>query len=165
MVLSYLHVLIEKVCPIDGVSYLGNNEYRIDYKAEATEEQKEAALAIIENWPLLQAKEDKLNSIAKQWADLESAGWDCGNGHLGLAATDVALLSGAFSLAKEAAALGLPIPSLITIENNQIDFNNIQEMTMLMLQYGAARAEMSKQFAARRRAVEAATTIEEVNGI
>ena len=114
---------------------------------------------------LSQSKARKLQEINNQWNAIETAGWDCGQGHLGLSAEDVALLSGAFALAKEGAALGLPLPSLVTQENNQIDFATIQEMTQLMLMYGAARSQMSTEFAARRRQVAAAVTVAEVEGI
>lgn len=116
-------------------------------------------------YPLEQVKLNKLTQINQEWHELEIAGWDCGQGHLGLSAEDVALLSGAFALAKEGAALGLPLPSIVTQENNQIDFATIQEMTQLMLMYGAARSQMSTEFAARRRQVAAAVTVAEVEGV
>ena len=77
----------------------------------------------------------------------------------------MALLSGAFTLAKEAAALGYPIPPLVTLEDNLINFASIQEMTALLLQYGAARSAMSVNFAERRKAIENATTLEELEAI
>ena len=57
---------------------------------------------------LSQAKARKLELINSQWAALEKTGWDTGlpQGHLGITPNDVALISGAFSLAKEAANLG-----------------------------------------------------------
>lgn len=116
-------------------------------------------------YTLERAKQNKLAAIESEWMQLEATGWDCGNGHLGLSASDVALYSGAFALAKEAAALGLPIPPIITKEDNQINFASIQEMTALLLQYGAARSLMSADFAARRRAVHEATTIAQLESI
>lgn len=160
-----LHEAIEKVCPIFGVSDSGNGNYQISYREEATEKQKTEAEEIVKNWPLITAKGLKLSSIESEWQQLEATGWDCGQGHLGLSASDVALYSGAFALAKEAAALGLPIPPIITKEDNQINFASIQEMTALLLQYGAARSLMSAEFAARRRAVHEATTAEQLESI
>lgn len=117
------------------------------------------------SYSLEEVKRNKLAFIESERISVESLGWDSGRGKLGFSPNDVALLSGAFSLAKEAANLNLPLPSIISIENFEIDFNNIQEMTTMLLQYGAARAEMSKQFAAKIRAVEQATTVEEVLSI
>jgi hypothetical protein len=115
---------------------------------------------------LEQAKSNKLQNIEQEWRDLEILGWDSGQGYyLGITPSDVALLVGVFSLAKEAAALGLELPHLISMANTPISFSTIQEMTMLLLQYGQARSNMASSFAARRKAVADATTIEELGVI
>jgi hypothetical protein len=116
--------------------------------------------------PLSQAKATKLQLINSQWTALEKTGWDSGEGfNLGITASDVALLVGVFSLAKEAVIMNLPIPSIIAMNNSVVNFSTIDEMTLLLLRYGAARSQMSEDFAAKRRAVEAATNIEEVESI
>jgi hypothetical protein len=119
------------------------------------------------NISLEQAKQNKLQSIDSEWAELEKTGWDTGlpQGHLGITPSDVALISGSFALAKEAANLGLPLPSLVTIENNELSFNSITEMLQLMLLYGQSRSQMSMEIASKRKAVENALTIEEVEAI
>ena len=115
---------------------------------------------------LTEAKRIKLLEIEDSWKKLESAGWDSGaKFNLGITSSDVALLVGVYVLAKEASALGLPIPSIIAIDNSSVQFATLEEMTTLMLRYGAARAEMSSSFALKRKAVEEATTVEEVNAI
>lgn len=115
---------------------------------------------------LSQAKARKLQDIDNEWFNLEKNGWDSGQGfNLGITPSDVALLVGVFSLAKEAAALGLKLPNLISMTNTPISFTSIEEMTTLLLQYGQARSNMASSFAARRKAVEDATTIEEVGVI
>lgn len=63
------------------------------------------------------------------------------------------------------AALNLPLPQIIALDNTAISFNSIDEMVQLLLQYGSARAQLSSVFANRRKAVEDATTIEEVGVI
>jgi hypothetical protein len=117
--------------------------------------------------PLSQAKARKLELINSQWIALEKIGWDTGlpQGHLGITPSDVALISGSFALAKEAANLGLPLPSLVTIENNELSFNSITEMLQLMLLYGQSRSQMSMEIASKRKAVENALTIEELEAI
>lgn len=82
--------------------------------------------------------------------------------YLGITPSDVALIVGVFSLAREASAMGLPLPGLISMENNTIEFEIIQDMTVLLMNYGKARSDMAKEFAARRKAVSDATTIEQV---
>jgi hypothetical protein len=115
---------------------------------------------------LSQAKARKLQAINNEWISLEKTGWDSGQGYyLGITPSDVALLVGVFSLAKEAAALGLELPHLISMANTPISFSTIQEMTLLLLQYGQARSNMASSFAARRKAVADATTIEELGVI
>ena len=112
---------------------------------------------------LSQAKARKLQEINNGWIALEKAGWDSGQGyHLGVTPSDVALLVGVFSLAKEAAALGLPLPSLVSMANTPVVFSTIEEMTMLLLQYGQARSAMASEFAARRKAVQDANMMEEL---
>lgn len=120
----------------------------------------------IEPNSLDEAKELKQISINNEWITLEKTGWDSGQGYyLGITPSDVALLVGVFSLAKEAAALGLELPHLISMANTPISFATIQEMTTLLLQYGQARSNMASSFAARRKAVSDATTIEQVGVI
>jgi len=115
---------------------------------------------------LAEAKRIKLLNIEDAWQKLESAGWDSGaKFNLGITPSDVALLVGVYVLAKEASALGLPIPSIIAKDNSSIQFATLAEMTTLLLRYGAARAEMSSTFALKRKAVEAATTLEEVTAV
>lgn len=112
---------------------------------------------------LSQAKARKLQELNREWTAVEKTGWDSGKGyHLGITPADVALIVGVFSLAREAAAMGLPLPGLISMENNTIEFETIQDMTVLLMYYGKARSDMANAFAARRKAVENATMIEEI---
>lgn len=111
------------------------------------------------------AKQEKLSSIDFQWFTALQTGWDCGQGHLGMSAEDVALLTGNFALAKESAAMGGPIPPLVTKENNIITFDSIQDLTMMMLSYGQARSLLSIEYAKKRKTVQGATTIQELEAI
>ena len=164
--LIVLHEKINSIVPIQGISDNGDGTYRVDYLAEPTAEQLILVNQAIANYPLIVIKQEKLKQIDAEWVTLEQTGWDSGQGfNLGIASSDVALLVGVFSLAKEAAAMGLPIPSIIAMNNSVVNFSTIDEMTLLLLRYGAARSQMSEEFAAKRRAVEAATTIEEVESI
>jgi hypothetical protein len=164
--LILLHEKINSIVSIHGVSDNGDGTYRVDYIAEPTTEQLGLVNQTIANYPLHLEKEKKLEEINNQWNTLEQAGWNSGQGFsLGITAADVALLVGVYTLAKEASTLGLPIPSIIANDNSSVQFATLAEMTTLMLRYGAARAEMSSSFALKRKAVEAATTIEEVNAI
>ena len=48
LTIEELTAAISDVCPIDGVADLGDGQYRIDFRPEATEDQKAAALAIVD---------------------------------------------------------------------------------------------------------------------
>lgn len=164
--LGYLHNEIAKIIDIEGLSKNFDGTIDVQYKEQPNQIQLEKINQLIQNFPLEQKKQEKLKQIEAEWIALEQTGWDSGQGfNLGIASSDVALLVGVFSLAKEAAAMGLPIPSIIAMNNSVVNFSTIDEMTLLLLRYGAARSQMSEDFAAKRRAVEAATTIEEVESI
>lgn len=146
------------------------NVYKIRNTEDISAKIDELASLLLSYSPLTDtlelAKHKKLNDINNEWIALEKTGWDSGQGYyLGITPSDVALLVGVFSLAKEAAALGLELPHLISMANTPIGFTTIQEMTLLLLQYGQARSNMASSFAARRKAVADATTIEQVGVI
>jgi hypothetical protein len=163
-VLAVLHETINSIVPILGVADNGDGTYRVDYIEDPTEEQLALVNAAIADYPLMLAKEQKLEQINNEWAAVEKAGWDSGQGFsLGITSSDVALLVGVFSLAKEASSLGMELPKIISMSNTPVSFTTIWEMTELLLRYGEARASLSSTFAARRKAVQDATTIEEVN--
>lgn len=156
---------INKVVKTHGLNLNNDGTFRIDYIEEPTQIQIDAVNQLIEKYPLFCKKMEKLSQIEKEWQQVLSNGWNSGQGVLGISAEDVALLSANFSMAKEAANLGYPIPPIITVDNQEISFSDIQAMTAFMLQYGQYRSNISSVFAAKRRAVADATAIEEVDGI
>lgn len=109
---------------------------------------------------LSQAKAWSFQNIDNEWAALEKVGWDSGRGYrLGISPSDVALLVGVFSLAKEAAALDLELPHLISMDNTPVIFSSIQEMTGVLLEYGQARSVLAGIYAEKRKVVENATEV------
>lgn len=72
---------------------------------------------------------------------------------LGLTPEDVTLLTGNFVLAKEADALGAPIPPVIDMDGVPHEMDGIEELTAIMLGYGQARAALSAEYAARKAAI------------
>ena len=110
-----------------------------------------------------QAKLDKLTEIDQDWKVTLNNGWQTPEGwSLGIHTDDVALLNGAYALAKEAASLGSTDPVTILDTNGEPHSLTVAEMTPLMLAYGQARSELSGADAARRKLVKDATTIEEL---
>jgi len=160
-----IYKMIEKVCPIIGMSFNSIDKVEIQYGLDATDEQKEAAQKIISNLPITLAKIEKLKQINNEFEFLINQGWDSKQGfNLGLRPEDVSLLVGLFVLAKEGSALGLNPPPVIDTEGNSHQFT-IEELTIIMLQYGNYRANLSQNYASRKKRVEDANDINELENI
>lgn len=71
---------------------------------------------------------------------------------LGLAESDVTLLTGQFVLAKEASAASLPLPPVIDTDGVAHELS-LADLTALMLAYGGHRAALSTEYATRKAAV------------
>ena len=113
-----------------------------------------------------QAKLDKLTEIDEEWKVTLNTGWQTPEGwSLGIHTDDVALLNGAFTLAKEATALGSTDPVVILDMDSVPHSLTLAEMTSLMLAYGQARTTLTTADAAKRKLVQDAVTIEELSEI
>lgn len=93
----------------------------------------------------------RLAAVDAWFADALAAGFATAEGwKLGLTQGDVTLLTGNYVLAREAAALGMPIPPVIDTDGVAHEMEEIEELTAIMLAYGQHRAALSAEFAARR---------------
>ena len=111
-------------------------------------------------------KSIKLNQLSTYFENLINNGWTTPYGwKLGITTQDIALLNGNFTLAKEASNLGITDPIFVIDTDGESHEFNLQDLTMLMLQYGQARAALSSQDAAKRKAINNATTLEELNNL
>jgi hypothetical protein len=161
-----LHELINNITPIHGVADNGDGSYRVDYITEPTGEQADAVNAILVSWPLDKAKLEKLEQLDKVWETVLKNGWTTPYGwKLGLSTQDIALLNGNFTLAKEAASMGITDPVFVIDTEGESHEFNLQDLTILMLQYGQARATLSSQDAAKRKQIKSATSIEQLNNL
>tara|TARA_Y100000389_G_scaffold103441_2_gene100333 strand:+ start:16091 stop:16597 length:507 start_codon:yes stop_codon:yes gene_type:complete len=164
--LTTLHESIANIVPIHGVSNNGDGTYRVDYIDDPTQEQSDQVNSIIESWPLEKAKLEKLEEVDEEWKTTLEAGWQTPYGwSLGVDIADVALLNGNFVLAKEAASLGMTNPVFVVDRTGESHEFNLTDLTMLMLQYGQARAVLSSQDAAKRTVINNANTIEELENL
>ena len=162
--LDILHKQINDIVEISGISDDGGGNYAVDYVGVPTEEQLITINSILESWPLEKAKLEKLESVDKEWTAILANGWATPYGwKLGLDIQDVALLNGNFTLAKEASNLGITDPVFVIDTDGEAHEFSLQDLTMLMLQYGQARAALSSQDAAKRKLIKNATSIEELN--
>lgn len=156
---------INNVLPIAGVSE-SNGSTSVMYVDQPTELQLEAINEILNNWPLKKLKSEKLKQLDIVWAETVKAGWTTQAGYkLGIDIQDITLLTGAFTLAKEANNIGLTDPSYIVDTEGNSHGLSLPEFTQLMLQYGQARATLSNSYASLKQSINESTSIEELNAI
>jgi len=161
-----LHNLINNIVPIHGISLLPDDTYRIDYINQPNEQELLEVNDILNNLPLELAKINKVKEIKDEWSITIKNGWTTPDGwKLGLDISDVTLLTGAFTLAKEASSMNINDPiSIIDTDGNAHNLS-LSELTPLMLQYGNARANLSSLYASKINSVKNAQTIQEVEAV
>jgi hypothetical protein len=133
-----------------------------------TQEESESIQNIINNFSLdLEKQKDILiQQINTSWKNLLKLGWETSYGwKLGIDISDVALLNGAFTLAKEANNLGINnLISIVDTEGLSHELN-FSDLTQLMLSYGQARSQLSNSYATKLNQIKNAISIEELNSI
>lgn len=164
--LDLLHKKINDIVPIIGISDNNDGTYTIDYATSPNQSELDSINTIIQNWPLEQIKINKINELDNLWNLILSQGWTTSYGwKLGLSINDVVLLNGNFTLAKEAIANNINIPIFVIDTNNEPHEFNIQDLTVLMMQYGQARATLSSLYSIKLKLIKEATSITAVNNI
>jgi hypothetical protein len=165
MEIEQIHELIAKVCPIDGVYKDKDGIVNIHYKEEATSDQIASSIDLIQQLPLLSAKQDKMAKIDKEFSNKIDAGFLTSYGwKLGLSIDDLVLLSSLYLMATTCERAGLQIPSIIDTDGMP-HLLEMQWLTVIMLQYGEHRSQMSLDYANKKKSVNDATTIEEVENV
>jgi hypothetical protein len=162
---NFLHDQIAKIVKISGISLSADNEVTVHFKENPTQEQLDKLNQITSNVPLYFAKYEKYQQIDDNFSKSTNDGFTTSYGwKLGTQLQDITLLSSFFLLAKTAYENNLPLPAIIDTDGLPHTLT-IEELTILMLQYGQFRAQISYEYAQKRKAVENATTIEEINNI
>lgn len=104
--------------------------------------------------PVKKAEIDRLRALSEldAWfaAQCEAGVVTSGGWRLKMRDADVALYTGNFVLAKEAAALGAPVPPLVDADGGVHAIAGIEELTAIMLGYGQARVELLREYARRK---------------
>lgn len=161
-----LHDQINSIISIEGIQDLGNNVFRIEYLNQPNSEQLEQINNLISKWPLQKNKLEKLAQVDNLWKNIISNGWTTSYGwKLGIDTQDVTLLTGAFVLAKEASNMGLSMTGSVIDMDGKSHELSLQDMTILMLQYGQFRSQLSSQDAIKRELINNATSIEDLENI
>jgi hypothetical protein len=150
-------VAISEQDSVINISYFPNQQ--------PTEQQLIEINNLISNYPvaLEKAKSIKLIELEKSWKETISSGWQTSYGwSLGIDIQDITLLNGAFTLAKEAANMGINDPITIVDIDGESHQLPLADFTVLMLQYGQARAYLSNQYAQSKKNIKDATSIEDL---
>lgn len=165
--LSILHQKINQITNIISIEKIAN-DYIIQYKNEeyVTQEQITQINNIINEWPLTQAKLDKIKLLDIYWETQVNNGFITSYGwKLGLKNNDITLLSGAFLLCKEASSLGLLQEATIIDIDGIPHTLSINDLTTIMLQYGQYRTNLSTEYSNKKKQIEETSSIEEINNI
>jgi hypothetical protein len=165
-----LNILLSKlqnIIPIKAIVER-NSTISIEYFTEnmPSESQILEINNIVSQWPIDKIKLEKIKLLDESWKVMLKTGWETPDGYsLGIDISDVTLLNGAFTLAKEASLMGMNDPISIVDLDGASHSLSLQDLTILMLQYGQARASLSNSYAAIKQSINAATTIQELDAI
>jgi len=165
-----LYHLLNQIASVIPIQMLSETENGIEvsyYEDNLpSQEQLTQINNLLQNWPLHQIKLIKLEELNAIWNNVIKNGWLSPDGYrLGIDIQDVALLNGAFTLAKEADSMGIETPFSIIDLDGISHTLSLQDLTVLMLQYGQARASLSNSYATIKQSINNSTTIEELNAI
>jgi hypothetical protein len=161
--------------PIAGVYQIGppdQPQYAVDYLPEATASQRNDGNAIVTAFDrtLETARQAKRESLVNWWSLKEREGiTPTGRTtRLGMSASDVALLTGQFVLAKTAVELGAKTPQdkfVIVGKKGDVTQLTLAELTAALLDYGEQRTALSTQFLTYQAAIEQAASIAELDAV
>jgi hypothetical protein len=165
--LNILHEKINEILPIVGVTQNSDGSYEIYYenKTPNADQQKQID-QIIQNFPIETLKIQKIEELDNNWKEFLKNGWETPYGwKLGIDNQDVTLLTGAFILAKEANSMGLSTTGTVIDMDGKSHELSLQDMTILMIQYGQFRSQLSSQYAVKRDLINNAVSIENLEQI
>lgn len=158
--------------PIDGVRIGDDDTIVVDYRESATRQQIEAGELIASqfNVRLQYAKEIKLDELCVWW-DTKLQEGVIPQGHsFSLACTpdDIALLTAVYVMAKASIEAGVKTPLdtfMILDTEGGVHLFTIVELTGVLLSYGDKRTALATLYIGYSQAIEAATTVAEVEAI
>lgn len=158
---------LQSIIPVKAISEIGsvlNVEYYEDNLP--SESDIDEINTILDNWPLQKLKIKKIEVLDNLWKNKLTIGWQTPAGYrLGVDISDVALLNGAFTLAKEASNIGLTDPINIVDLDGQSHSMSLQDLTILMLQYGQARSSLSNSYANLKNLINSASSEQDLEDI
>jgi hypothetical protein len=166
--LNYLHNLINNVVPIIGIEQISENNFNIQFvdPSNVNNGLLDEINGIINSWPLNQSKILKIKDLDNYWNFVIQNGFTTSYGwKLGLQNNDITLLTGAFLMAKEASNMNISQDVTIVDLQGVSHILSINDFTILMLEYGQYRTQLSAEYSNKKNLINSAQTIEEVNNI
>jgi hypothetical protein len=165
--IEQLHNEINNIIPINGIEYnYADNICLIHYTDPQTvpsPQQQTEIDDLINAWPLTLSKILKIEELDKDWFNTLNVGWLTPYGwRLGLTNNDVTLLTGVFVLAKEAKALGINDPVSVIDTTGSPRTLSFEDLTLLMLQYGNFRSQLSSKYASIKSQIKNLNSIIEI---
>lgn len=168
--IDILHNKINDIVPINGLEYDNSSHTCIIHYTDPniilTNEQQTLINNLLSSWPLTQEKLIKTEILNTNLQLKLNDGWITPYGwKLGLTNEDILLLNGNFMLAKEASSLGLTNNIFVIDKENIPHELNLENLTILMIQYGQARALISAQYNNLLTLINNSNNLEELNNI
>lgn len=168
--IDILHNKINDIVPINGLEYDNTDHTCIIHYTDPniilTDEQQTLINNLLSSWPLTQEKLIKTEILNTNLQLKLNDGWITPYGwKLGLTNEDILLLNGNFMLAKEASSLGLTNNIFVIDKENIPHELNLENLTILMIQYGQARALISAQYNNLLTLINNSNNLEELNNI
>ena len=165
--LNILHEKIDEIITIAGVTKSPDGSYQIHYENETPNPTQQQQIdQIIQNFPVEILRIQKIEELDNNWQEVLKNGWETPYGwKLGIDNQDVTLLTGAFILAKEANNMGLSTTGTVIDMGGKSHELSLQDMTVLMIQYGQFRSQLSSQDALKRVLINNAISIEDLEQI
>jgi hypothetical protein len=167
---SKLNAAILAVCPIDGVAKLNDGTYRIDYRVDATPEQRAAAQAVVDAWPLHEARAAAVARVQAGYDAAIAAGITPQGSQITLAAaeTDQNAFTRQATLLREAQEMGLvndATQQVIVDAAGVAHTLTIAQLRALLVGYGLALKALFDVRAAKRAQAQLAESIEDAAAI
>lgn len=168
--IDILHNQINNIVPIDGLSYNNTDHtytiYYTDPNIILTNEQQILINNLLFSWPIIKEKIIKTEILNNNLQTKLNSGWETPYGwRLGLTNEDILLLNGNFMLAKEASLLGFSNNIFIIDKDNISHELTLENLTILMIQYGQARSLISVQYNQLLALINSSNSLEELNNI
>lgn len=170
---TLLHLALDRAgIPVLRVTQHEDGRITATYAEDATDEQKLAGANLVASFnPDLEARrQQKRNELQAWWDGKQSLGIQPQGKsfRLGLAADDVALLNGQYTLAKTAVELGVKLPTdtfIVMATDSSVHQFTLVELTQLLLDYGSQRTECAAQYLSYQALIEQAASIAELDAV